>query len=189
MHRALPCEIDGLKTQARVNQHLPAHHKGWTMGGQGTLFHQVPGNYGGYRSCCFYYLPTNKPTCPYLCTNHLHVFTFSPTYLPTYLHTGSSLYTIGYDSESWHQLSLGSSIHNCVITGFQWMVHWWLLVCSGPLVIVLVVLEQCRMCKCSIIAHIGHLFNATIILWVLGSFSHIWDDPDHGAHDPCLMPN
>jgi hypothetical protein len=47
MHRALACEIDGLKTKARVNQHLPAHHEGWMMGGQGTLFHQVPVNYGG----------------------------------------------------------------------------------------------------------------------------------------------
>jgi hypothetical protein len=86
MHRALPCEIDGFETKAIVNQQLPAHHKGWMMGGQVTLFHQVPGNYGGYLSCCFYYLPTNKPTCPYICTNHLHASTriclFS--YIPRY---------------------------------------------------------------------------------------------------------
>jgi hypothetical protein len=92
MHRALPCEIDDLKTKARVNQHLPAHHKGWMIGGRGTLFHQVPDNYGGYLSCCFYYLPTNKPTCPYLCTNHLHgsncihLFSYLPTYRTFPLH-------------------------------------------------------------------------------------------------------
>jgi hypothetical protein len=67
------------------------------------------------------YLLTNPPALG-LCTNHLHI---------------NSVWV--------HPL------HNCVITGYQWMVHWWLLVCSGPLVIVSVVLEQCRMCNCSII--------------------------------------
>jgi hypothetical protein len=79
------------------------------------------------------YLLTNRPALTYVLTIYMHLLVF--TFSPTYLHTGPSLYTIGYDSESWHQLSLGSSIHNCVIRGFQWMVHWWLLVCSGPLVI------------------------------------------------------
>jgi hypothetical protein len=77
------------------------------------------------------YLLTNTPALTYVLTIYVHLLVF--TFFRTYLHTGSFLYTIGYDSESWHQLSLGSSIHNCVITGFQWMVHWWLLVCSGPL--------------------------------------------------------
>ncbi len=44
------------------------------------------------------YLLTNPPALTYVQTIYMHLLVFA--FSPTYLDTGSSLYTIGYGSES-----------------------------------------------------------------------------------------
>ncbi len=59
-------------------------------------------------------------------TNYL-VVTYFPTYLPTYLYMRPISYSkIGYQCET-KLLTQLRFIHNQVIMGIQWMVHWWVL--------------------------------------------------------------
>ncbi len=56
------------------------------------------------------------------------VITYFPTYLPIY-----ETYFLQNWISGWNQiLTQLRFIHNWVITGIQWMVHWWVLVHCGP---------------------------------------------------------
>ncbi len=127
-----------LWSMAPRNQYPTMHHAGWMVRGQKTLFHSI------------------RTVVSYILTIHIHISTYPIpnkclTYLPTYIVTICNFYLLTClwclpicpGSARWKQedvqdrlprWNFGNSvvvrlqfIHNWLITGFPWMVHWWVL--------------------------------------------------------------